>query len=415
MTNRIGLLFRVFIPFALGYFLSYLYRTVNSIIAPDLIRDIGLDPANLGLLTSVYLLAFGLFQLPLGLLLDRFGPRRVEASLLLVAAAGAFIFSQSTTLSGLITGRALIGLGVSACLMAAFKSFALWFPPERLPLANAIQMISGGLGAMAATSPVEAALKFTDWRGIFFVFSLCTLLTAAIIFWVVPEKESTQSNESLGDQLRGIGTILRSRYFWSLAPWALFAQAAYLSIFGLWSGPWLRDVAGQDRDSIASTLFLVGITMIAGYFASGTITDRLSRRGIAPMKVASTGMLLFIGAQGMMLFPIPELTTVYWLLFSFFGAFCILPYAVLAQHFPARLTGRATTALNLLVFIAAFGAQWGIGIIINQWPETETGGYALEGYQASFGLLIALQLLAVAWYLFSHRQTNRAAQTVRPG
>jgi MFS family permease len=165
----------VFIPFALGYFLSYLYRTVNAIIAPDLVRDIGLDPASLGLLTSAYLLAFGLFQLPLGLLLDRFGPRRVEATLLLIAAAAALIFSQATSLTGLVVGRALIGLGVSACLMAAFKSFALWFPPERLPLANAIQMISGGLGAMAATTPVEAALKLTDWRGLFLFFALLTL------------------------------------------------------------------------------------------------------------------------------------------------------------------------------------------------------------------------------------------------
>ena len=404
MSNRIGHLLRVFLPFALGYFLSYLYRTVNAIIAPDLVRDIGLDPASLGLLTSVYLLAFGAFQLPLGILLDRFGARRVEASLLLIAAAGAFIFSQATSLTGLVTGRALIGLGVSACLMAAFKAFAIWFPPERLPLANSIQMISGGLGALAATTPIEMALKVTDWRGIFVAVAIVTLLAAVTIFLIVPEKEGSYSGESISDQLKGIGSVLSSRFFWGIAPWALTAQAAYLSIFGLWSGPWLRDVATLDRDGVASTLFAVAIAMILGYFVSGAIADRLTQRGIAPMKVGAIGMAAFAIVQGMMLFPNPALSTYYWLAFGFFGASCILPYAVLTQHFPARLTGRANTALNLLVFLAAFAAQWGIGVIINLWAETATGGYAIEGYQASFGVLVILQVLTATWYALSSRQ-----------
>ena len=403
MTNRIGHLLRVFLPFALGYFLSYLYRTVNAIIAPDLVRDIGLDSASLGLLTSVYLLAFGAFQLPLGILLDRFGARRVEATLLLVAATGAFIFSQATSLTGLITGRALIGLGVSACLMAAFKAFAIWFPPERLPLANAIQMISGGLGALAATTPIEMALKVTDWRGIFVAVSIVTLLAAVAIFLIVPEKEGSHSGETIGDQLKGIGSVLGSRFFWRIAPWAFTAQAAYLSIFGLWSGPWLRDVATLDRNGVANTLFAVAIAMILGYLVSGALADRLTQRGIAPMKVGAVGMVTFIIAQGLMLFPVASLSTLYWLAFGFFGASCILPYAVLSQHFPARLTGRANTALNLLVFMAAFSAQWGIGIIIDFWPETATGGYALEGYQASFGIIVGLQVLAAIWYGISGR------------
>src|SRR5512134_357876 len=114
---------RIFIPFALGYFLSYLYRTVNAVLAPDLVRDLGLDPAGLGLLTSAYFFAFALAQLPIGILLDRYGPRRVEACLLLFAAAGALLFARATSLPELLLGRGLIGLGVAACLMAAFKAF----------------------------------------------------------------------------------------------------------------------------------------------------------------------------------------------------------------------------------------------------------------------------------------------------
>ena len=406
MTNNLGHLMRVFLPFALGYFLSYLYRTVNAIIAPDLVRDIGLDPASLGLLTSVYLLSFGAFQLPLGVLLDRYGPRRVEAALLLFAAAGALIFSQATTLSGLVAGRALIGLGVSACLMAAFKAFAIWFPMERLPLANGVQMISGGLGALAATTPVEAALHVTDWRGIFLAVAVLTLLAAVVIFLVVPEKEGSRSGESLGEQMRGIGTVLSNPVFWRISPWAITAQGAYLSIYGLWSGPWLRDVGGLDRSGIANTLFAIAVAMILGYLISGAVADRLMRRGIAPEKVAGVGMSIFLLGQVAMLFPSPSLVLLYWLSFGFFGASCILPYAVLAQHFPTRLIGRVNTALNLMVFMAAFAAQWGIGVIINLWPETASGGYAAEGYQAGFGVMVGLQIIAIVWFMVSGKKST---------
>ena len=140
---------RVFLPFAAGYYLSYLLRNVNAVIAPELTRDLGVSAADLGLLTSAYLLAFGLVQLPLGLLLDRYGPRRVEAALLLIAASGCALFALGADLGQLAMARALIGLGVSACLMASFKAFSLWFPAERQASLNAAVMAAGGLGALS--------------------------------------------------------------------------------------------------------------------------------------------------------------------------------------------------------------------------------------------------------------------------
>ena len=144
-------LLRVFVPFAAGYFLSYLFRVVNAVISPDLVADLALGPADLGLLTATYFLTFAAFQLPLGVLLDRFGPRRIEAVLLLFAAVGALIFAKAHSTVGLVAGRALIGFGVSACLMAAFTAFVMWFPAQRLPLVNGLQMAAGGLGALVAT------------------------------------------------------------------------------------------------------------------------------------------------------------------------------------------------------------------------------------------------------------------------
>ena len=408
MSLRPVMLLRVFIPFALGYFLSYLFRTVNAVIAPDLVRDVGVDPASLGLLTSAYFLAFAAFQLPLGVLLDRYGARRVEAALLLFASAGAFIFSRAETLTGLMLGRALIGLGVSACLMAAFKAFTLWFPPERLPLANGIQMISGGIGALAATTPVELSLQYTDWRGVFLILSGVTIVAAVCVFLVVPEKRGTQSGETLREQLSGIRRVFTSRIFWTIAPWAVAAQAAYLSISGLWSGPWLRDIAHYDRMAVANTLMGVSLAMITGYFTFGALAERLARRSIQPMTVAVAGMLMFIFIQCMLVLQWTPLTLPLWLLFGFFGTSCILPYAVLSMSFPKNLSGRANTGLNLLVFVAAFAAQWVIGLIIDFWPQTASGGYNASGYRAGFGLIMALQLIAASWYFFSTRRKSNA-------
>jgi MFS family permease len=389
---------RIFLPFALGYFLSYLYRTVNAVIAPDLVRDVGVDPASLGLLTSAYFLAFAAAQLPLGVLLDRFGPRRVEAALLLFAAAGAVVFAWADSLAGLMLGRALIGLGVSACLMAAFKAFTLWFPPERLPLANGVQMVSGGVGALAATTPVELALKLTDWRGVFLVVAGLTVAAAACVYLVVPEKEGSHSEETLAEQFAGIRAVFASPVFWRIVPWAVAAQAAYLSILGLWSGPWLRDVAGYPRMTVANTLMGLSLAMIVGYFAFGALAERLARRGIRPMTVAAGGMTAFMAVQLLLTVPLVALTVPLWLLFGFCGTACILPYAVLSQSFPKQLAGRANTGLNVLVFVAAFAAQWAIGAIIGRWPQHAAGGYHVDGYRTAFGLILGLQLVTAFWY-----------------
>ena len=270
---------RIFLPFALGYFLSYLYRTVNAVIAPNLAADIGVDPSGLGLLTAAYFIAFASSQLPLGVLLDRFGSRRIEALLLLFAAAGAFVFSRSETLIGLVVGRAFIGFGVSACLMAAFKAFAMWFPAPQLPLINGIQMTSGGLGALSATAPVEFLLGLVGWRAVSLILALVTLAVALIVFLVVPDKKETKPPDSLREQMTGIKEVFTSPVFWRIAPWATLSQAAYLAIQGLWSGPWLRDAVGYDRTEIAQVLLLVAVAMTAGYLLLGIVANRLSRSG----------------------------------------------------------------------------------------------------------------------------------------
>lgn len=398
---------KIFLPFALGYFLSYLYRTINAVLAPELAADLGVDASQLGLLTAAYFFAFALVQLPLGVILDRYGPRRIEAGLLLVAALGALVFARSTTLAGLVTGRALIGLGVSACLMAAFKAYVIWFPSGQLPKINGYQMAAGSLGALAATAPVEAALVVTDWRGIFMLLSAVTVAVAAAIFFIVPEKAQRPVDARLHDQLGGLWKVLTDPLFWRIAPWATFSQAAFLAIQGLWAGPWLRDVAGLERTAVAGTLFALAAAMVAGHIALGTLATHLSRHGIRPMRTAAAGMAIFMALLLLPIFQINIGPLLFWMLFGFSGTAGILTYAVLSQSFPADLAGRVNTALNLLVFVAAFAVQWGTGAIINLWPVMPNGTYSPAGYSYAFGVLFLLQFLAMLWYCLADVMARR--------
>ena len=398
---------RVFAPFAAGYFLSYLYRVVNAVIAPELVHDLTLRPSALGLLTATYFIAFASAQLPLGVLLDRFGPRRVEALLLLFAAAGALLFSRAGNLAGLVAGRALIGFGVSACLMAAFKAYTMWFDKARWPLVNGFQMAAGGLGALTATSPVEMALRFIDWRGIFTVLAGLTLAVALIVYLMVPERRPEAAGQRLEDQLRGIKSVFTSPVFWRVAPLTTLSQAAFLSIQGLWAGPWLKDAAGLARLPAAHVLLLVAAAMVAGFLVLGSLAARLSRSGIGVLYTAVAGMGAFMTVQGLILaLPARGVLTL-WGLFGFFGTSGIIAYAALSQQFPARLSGRVTTAVNLLVFIAAFAGQWAIGAIIGHWPVGADGRYALAGYRTGFALMLGLQVSALAWFFIAGRMLAR--------
>ena len=398
MNRSIATTLRVFVPFAFGYFLSYLYRVVNAVIAPDLVADLAIGPSALGLLTSTYFITFASAQIPLGVLLDRYGPRKTEAFLLVFAGLGALVFAGSDTLSGLILGRALIGLGVSACLMAAFKAYVLWFSEEQWPLINGFQMAAGGLGALVATTPVEAALQVTDWRGIFTFLGMVTILVAGLIYLVVPEKPSQGKGESIVRQLHGVRQVFSSLKFWRTAPLTTMSQAAFLSIQGLWAGPWLKDVARMDRTAVAESLQWVALAMIAGFIGLGLLAKKLARTGITVLTTAVTGMLIFMATQTAIIFGLGGNSILLWICFGFFGTSGIIAYASLSQSFPANLSGRVTTGVNLLVFLVAFAGQWAIGAIIDLWPVGADGSYALAGYQAGFTVMLGAQVVCLVWF-----------------
>ena len=405
MMTRFALLLRVFAPFAVGYFLSFLFRAVNAVLAPELLRDLGMGPSALGLLTATYFIAFASFQLPLGVLLDRFGPRRVEAALLLVAAVGAFCFARAETLGQLIVGRALIGLGVSACLMAAFKAYTQWFASEKWPLVNGFQMAAGGLGALAATSPVQWLLPWAGWRGIFLGLALATLLVAGLVLFLVPERETAGKGERFRDQLRGIGEVFVSPDFWRIAPLTALSQATLFAVQGLWVSPWLKEVSQLAPKAVVVMLFWIALAMVAGFVGLGGMAARLQQWGVPVRASALTGMVLFMAMQLLLVVGPATWATPLWLGFGFFGTSGILAYAALAQRFPVHLSGRVSTAINLLVFVAAFAGQWAIGGIVGWWPQPGQGQFPVAGLRAGFAFMLVCQAAALAWFVVACRKS----------
>src|SRR5215467_13978747 len=178
----------VLLPFAAGYYLSYLFRSINALIASDLVAELQISAADLGLLTSVYFLVLATVQLPFGALLDRYGPKTIQSALLLLASAGALIFALAEGLVGLIIGRAVLSLGVALALMAGFKAIVLWFPADRVVLANGWYVMLGALGAVTATAPAEFIVQSVGWRGLFAILAGLSALAALLHLFTVPER-----------------------------------------------------------------------------------------------------------------------------------------------------------------------------------------------------------------------------------
>ena len=398
--------FRLFLPFAGAYFLSYLYRTANAVIGPVLSDELSLGAADLGLLTSAYFLAFGAAQLPLGVLLDRFGPRRVEAALLLIAAAGAAIFAFGHGIGMLAFGRGMIGLGVSACLMAAFKSFSQWFPLERQASLTGWIMTSGTLGALAASAPLNAALNVATWRDIFFVLSGLTVAVSAWLYFSVPDKPGSQQPETLSVQLAGVRQVLVSRHFWRFAPLGFAQIGGFMAVQSLWSSAWLMHVNGYTRSIAADHLAAMSMAMVVAYILIGLLATGLARRGIAPIYLLGGGMLMALLALLLIITQAIDQHYVLWMAFGVFSSFGTLGYSQMSAGFPVALSGRANSTLNLMVFLGAFGLQWGMGVLIEM---LQASGHSIEiAHRNAFAVLFVLQAIAV-WILLSGRREGAKA------
>jgi len=287
--------------------------------------------------------------------------------------------------------------------MASIKAFVQWFPPSRLATLNGWLLAAGGLGAISASAPVEAALTLTDWRGLFLAIGALTIGVAAMIFFLVPDKNDGGQKESMAELLAGLRLVFASALFWRVSLLFAFVQGTFLSVQGLWAAPWLRDVAGYPRDEVGHMLLWLALSMTVGFIVIGNLSDWLARRGVDAMVVLKTGIGVSIAMFALIVAGVTTVTAWVWMIYAFCGTGSVLVYSILSKAFPQKLTGRVSTATNLILFAFAFAAQWGLGAVIGQWPAAE-GRYPSAAYSAAFAIPLILQCAAFALVLLEKKR-----------
>jgi MFS family permease len=404
-ASRVRLAVSVLLPFAAGYYLSYLFRSINALIAGDLVAELGLGAADLGLLTSAYFLVFAAVVLPCGVLLDRYGPRLIDSALLLVAAAGSLLFAVADSMVMLLVGRALIGLGVAVGLMAGLKAIVLWFPPERVALANGWYIMLGALGALSATGPAETVVQVLGWRGLFAVLAVASAAVALTILLIVPDRKAPA--QAAASPRIGFLAIYLDPRFMRIAPLAALGVGTSFSLQGLWAAPWLADVAGLDRPAVVEHLTLMATALAASALLLGAVAERLRRTGIPTELFLAAMLALSMAAQLALLLGLPVSSHLLFAVIAAAGAATVLSFAVLAQYFPKEVSGRANAALGVLNMGAAFGLQCLSGFIVALWPA-DGGRYPAEAHQAAMAAGLGLQLIALGVFFTPRRRLTPA-------
>ncbi len=407
----------IFTLFAAGYFLSFCFRSVGPLIAPDLMRELDLDAGQLGLLASVYFLTFTLAQPVIGIAMDQHGPARINAALFVIAAAGAIVFAAGESAAMLALGRALIGLGVSGALMTPMKALVLWYPPQQRDAWSSAMMAVGGMAAMMASVPAELAMRSIGWRGLFWVLGGASALVAAALWWRLAGlhagENRSQSHSSEQDPADaappasapagGYRTIFTSRIFIAYAPLAMFSSGGAAAVQSLWAGPWLMQAAGHSRASAAQVLLLYGLALFTGYVITAFVSTRLNAIPGAPRR-------LYIGALGLAYSALAAIISNAWpasawpwFAYGLTVGTGMLAYPALTRAFPAAIAGRVVTAYNMVMFASAFVLQWAMGALIQ--AQINNGAVTLAAYQVGFGALLVLQVLALLWFGVMSRRT----------
>jgi len=389
----------VFLPFAAGYYLSYLFRTINASISPALVSEFGIDASQAGLLASAYFLAFAGAQIPIGVLIDRYGPRRVQSVLLVIAVGGATLFGTAEGFVELLFARAMIGLGASAALMAGIKAVVIWFPKDRLAFVNGWMIMLGSLGAVTATAPTDWLLGWIGWRGVFEILTLAALAMAVTTYLTVPERDLQTDSHAASQKSLTLWSIYSDTSFLRIAPLSATCIGSSWALQSLWAASWLSDVEGFDRPNVMTRLLFMAFGLSLGAVLLGTIADRLRRRGVRTEVLLAAVAGLFVIAQLALVLRLPLPSILPWTVVAIMGAATVLSFAAIADYFPQSFAARANGALNLLHFGWAFIVQCGIGFILAKWLPLD-GHYPTAAYQAAFGLSILLQVSALLWFLF---------------
>ncbi|MDI9330692.1 MAG: MFS transporter [Alphaproteobacteria bacterium] len=365
---------RIFLAFAFAYFLSTLVRAITATLSPTLIDEFNLQARDLGLLAGGYFLGFAATQLPMGRWLDSHGPRKVVCALLLFAVLGSVTFSVATEFNHLFIARLLTGIGVSACLMAPLTGFRRWLPATSQVRANAWMLMTGSLGSLASTLPVQWLLPSIGWRPIFLTVAVLTVLAIAWLWWQIPSWPSVQSPSepaapALAEPAQGLwqayAPVWRNRYFQRMAPLAFFVYGGMIAMQTLWAGPWMVKVSGYSPLESATGLFWINVVMLCTFTGWGLVTPALARHGWGPDRLIAIGLPLNILSIGYLVWQGAGTGAAAWSVFFFTCSFVSLAQPAIGLAFPSHLAGRALSAYNLLIFSGVFLMQWGFGWVVD--------------------------------------------------
>lgn len=385
-----------FLVFALAYFLSALLRAVTATLAPSFSAEFELGAAELGLLAGAYFLGFALLQLPLGSGLDRHGPRRVEIVLLLLAILGCAVFAASTGFAQLVLGRLLIGMGVAACLMAPLTHFRLHFGEELQLQCNSWMLMTGSLGMVASTVPVQLALPLLGWRGLFWLMAVLLALGVAMLALRLPAdspRAPAARDEPAGHYLAIAGHL----EFLRLAPLGLLLHGGLLALQALWIGPWLTQVCGWTPAQASAGLLLVNVGMLCAFLGWGWLLPRLLRRGWSVHGLLRAGLPVSVGLLLVNAWLGEQAQAWHWMLWCIATSLVAFGQPALAQAFPVQMAGRALSAYNLVIFGGVFLLQWGIGAGVDLLQAA--GLDLVDAFRLTVGAFGVLALLGYLWFL----------------
>ncbi len=384
----------IFSLFAIAYFIGYFFRTANAVIAPDLSREFALSASDLGLMTSLFYAAFALVLLPVGVGLDRYGPRFITSSVMALAALGCVLFASAHSFAGLVAGRAFLGAGTAGILMGALKAFSGWYPPHLHTTASGLVIGIGTVGSLVSTTPLSALNAAIGWRAVFAAGAVVIAASAgAIMLWA--RDRPVGATESPAHQEGGLGAVFSDIRFWRIVGLNFFMTGTQLATQSLWAGVYLYDVPKLGPLAAGQVLLWMALGVVIGSIGSGRLAGHW---GVARVIIAAAA--IFILSQGALALIPPQgwLRPVYFV----FGTSGVVGTMLLAQTrfiFPPSLSGRGVTAVNVFGLTGTFVLQWLMGVVVGGFPTDAHGHYPPQAYSLAFAITTVGTLVTLLWYL----------------
>ena len=385
---------RVFLCFAFTYYLSALVRAITATLSPTLIPEFGLQSSDLGLLAGGYFLGFSLMQLPMGNWLDRHGPNKVILSFLVAAVLGCVAFACADSFTGLFLARILTGVGVSCCLMAPLTAYRRWFDAPTQMRANSWMLMTGSLGMLSSTLPVQWLLPLVGWRILFWAMAGMVLLSMVYIWWWVPKWETVPAPAAAKEKeppwWRVYLEVWRHPYFRRMSPLGFFSYGGLVAMQTLWAGPWLNKVSGYTALEAATGLFWINVSMLLAFWGWGMVNPWLTRHGYTANRLIGWGVPFNLLAMLGVVWGGADTGTLTWIVFFITNTVVSLAQPAVGMAFPSHLAGRALSAYNLVVFAGVFVIQWGMGLWID--ALLAAGWSITAAYQGALGFFMLCSL-----------------------